>query len=304
MKWTVIALLLSIILISSITGVHAAKPWDLLITAKFEHERIGIDEKPILVGIILDQKGKPVPGVKVQIRFAEISANTTTNDSGNFRYEFFQSQREGIFVANISAKLNELKGMGKASLRIGNGVSTFDEMYYSKDFENSTQNDPYKSIKDKRYEKFIEDQNKKRIKQIEIEAKLLALADKRNATKQSLEDAINATNPSAGVYSYSKQTNYLAKKDSRLKPVIQSQMEYTREIYEQAKNEMKKVLDTGGSLEDAKKAYFAKLTTTREQVEKIGAENNTASQSKVKSNEEKKINSKKVKGLKYNKYLK
>ena len=180
--------------------MHAAKPWDLLITAKFEHERIGIDEKPILVGIILDQKGKPVPGVKVQIRFAEISANTTTNDSGNFRYEFFQSQREGIFVANISAKLNELKGMGKASLRIGNGVSTFDEMYYSKDFENSTQNDPYKSIKDKRYEKFIEDQNKKRIKQIEIEAKLLALADKRNATKQSLEDAINATNPSAGVY--------------------------------------------------------------------------------------------------------
>ena len=82
-------------------------------------------------------------------------------------------------------------------------------------------------------------------------------------------------------------------------------MEYTTQLYELAQYEMKKVLDNGGSLQDAKKVYFEKLATSKDEVEKIGSTNNTENHSKiVKKTHDSKVNSKKVKGLKYNKNLK
>ncbi|WP_162858613.1 carboxypeptidase-like regulatory domain-containing protein [Candidatus Nitrosotenuis aquarius] len=304
LKWAITAIILGAILVTAHTGAFATKPWDLLITAKFEQDQIGLNEQPVLVGTILDQKGEPVFGAKVQIRFADSSVSTTTDEEGNFRYEFGQAQTDGIFSASITATVADLKGMGKASVKIGTGVSTFDDLYYSRDFDKETKNDPYKSLKQKQYQKFIEEQNKRKLKQNEIEAKKLALQEKRDISEQRRSDAVNATKPGAGVYSYDEQEQYIAKKDPRLKAMIRAQMDHTRQIYEEAKYEMKKILDAGGSLEDARKAYFEKLATTHEEAQKVGAENNTENHSKKKTQEERKISSKKVKGLTYNKYFK
>ncbi|MBM3903882.1 MAG: hypothetical protein FJ357_01880 [Thaumarchaeota archaeon] len=303
MKLAIIAIILGVILITAHTGAFAAKPWDLLINAKFEQGQIDAGEQPVLVGTILDQKGEPVFGAKVQIRFADSSVSTTTDEEGNFRYEFGQKS-DGIFSASITATLADLKGMGKASIKIGAGVSTFDDLYYSRDFDRETKNDPYKSLKQKQYQKFVEEQNKKKLKQNEIQAKKLALQEKRDVSEQRRSDAINSTKPGAGVYAYDEQEQYIAKKDPRLKEMIRVQMDHTRQIHEEAKYEMKKVLDAGGSLEDAKKDYFEKLATTQEEAQKVGAANNTENHSKKKTQEEKKISSKKVKGLTYNKYFK
>ena len=291
-------------LITANTGAYAAKPWDLLITAKFEQSQISINETPILVGSITDQKGEPIFGAKVQIHFADSSVSTTTDEEGNFRYEFAKPQADGIFSAIISSTVADLKGFSKATIKVGTGVSTFDELYYSRDFDKSTKNDPYKELKQKQYQKFIENQNKKKLKLNEIEAKKLAHQEKRDIAEQKRSDAINATKPGAGVYSYEDQEKYIAKMNPRLKDMIRTQMDHTRQIYEEAKYEMKKVLDAGGSLEDAKKAYFDKLAATHDDIQKVGAANNTENHSKIKKHLDGKVNSKKVKGLTYNKYFK
>lgn len=301
MKLAIIAVILGVILLTS--NAHAAKPWDLIISAKFEQAQITANETPVLIGTITDQKSEPVFGAKVQIRFADSSVNTTTDEEGNFRYEF-EPKDDGIFSASITATVADLKGMSKATIKIGTGVSTFDEMYYSKDFERETKNDPYKSLKQKQYQKFVEEQNKKKLKQNEIEAKKLALQEKRDVADQRKNATINATKPGAGVYSHDEQERHIAKKDPLLKGMIRTQMDYTRQIYEEAKYEMKRVLDAGGSLEDARKAYFYKLATTQDSLEQVGAANNTENHSKIKKSQDNKINSKKVKGLTYNKYLK
>jgi hypothetical protein len=301
LKLAIIAVILGVILLTS--NAHAAKPWDLVISAKFEEAQITVGEKPVLVGTITDQKSEPVFGAKVQIRFADSSVSTTTDEEGNFRYEF-EPKTDGIFSASITATLADLKGMSKATVKVGTGVSTFDELYYSKDFERETKNDPYKALKQKQYQKFVEEQNKKKLKHNEIEAKKLALQEKRDIADQRRNDAINSTKPGAGVYSYDDQERYIAKKDPLLKGMIRTQMDYTRQIYEEAKYEMKKVLDAGGSLEDAKKAYFDKLATTQNSLQQVGAANNTEDHSKIKKSQDGKINSKKVKGLTYNKYFK
>jgi hypothetical protein len=292
------------ILLIGNSGAFAAKPWDLIISAKFEQSQIEITERPVLVGTITDQKGEPIFGAKVNIRFANESVITTTDEDGNFRYEFGTQDHEGMFVASISASVADLKGLSKTTLKIGSGVSTFGDLYYTKNFDANLKNDTYAALKQKQYQKFVEEQNKRKQKQYDIEAKKLAMQEKRSIIDQKRNDAINATKPGSGVYSYEDQERYISKLNPKIRDTVKAQMEYTRQIYEEAKYEMKKVLDGGGSLEDAKKAYFDKLASTQDQVQKIGGENNTENHSKIKKSQDAKINSKKVKGLTYNKYFK
>lgn len=304
MRYSIIAIALAAILVFGTTTSFAAKPWDLVIKAQFEEDQIEANQKPVIYGSVTDQVGRPVSGVELKIRFADNSITTTTDDEGNFRHEFGEQTSQGIFSVNISATLYDLKGFTSTTLKVGKTVSTFDDIYYTKDFDKDLKNDPYKALKQKQYQKFIEDQNKRKLKQNEIEAKKMALQDKRDTASQKRSDAINATKPGAGVYSYDEQNKYISKIDPRVKDTIRAQMDYTRQVYEEAKYEMQKVLENGGSLADAKKAYFDKIASTQDEISDVGSANNTENHSKIKKHQDSKINSKKVKGLTYNKNLK
>ena len=296
--------MLAVVLAIGCIEAFAAKPLDLIINAKFEQAEIESGKKPVITGTVIDQKGNPVFGAEVKIRFVDNSVNTTTDEDGNFRYEFSEQEGQGMFVANVFATIYELKGFGNASLKIGDGVSTFDDLYYTKNFEKDLKNDPYKALKQKQYQKFIEDQNKRKLKQNEILAKKMAYQEKINTANKKLDDAIIAEKPGAGIYSYEDQKQYLSKADPRVKGMLEMQMNYTRQIYAEAKYEMQKILESGGSLQDARKAYFDKIANTKDQVSGVGSQNNTESHSIIKKHQDGKINSKKVKGLTYNKYFK
>lgn len=304
MRYSIISIALAAILVFGTTTSFAAKPWDLIIKAQFEEDQIEANQKPVIYGSVTDQVGRPVSGVELKIRFADNSITTTTDEEGNFRHEFGEQTSQGVFSVNISATLYDLKGFASTTLKVGKTVSTFDDIYYTKDFDKDLKNDPYKALKQKQYQKFIEDQNKRKLKQNEIEAKKMALQDKRDAASQKRSDAINATKPGAGVYSYDEQNKYISKIDPRAKDTIRAQMDYTRQVYEEAKYEMQKVLESGGSLADAKKAYFDKIASTQNEIGDVGSANNTENHSKIKKHQDSKINSKKVKGLTYNKNLK
>ena len=298
MKLGAIAVLLAVILIAGNTMVFAAKPWDLVINAKFEQAQIEPGQNPVIVGTVTNQRDDPIYGAKVEIRFTDNSVTTTTDEDGNFRYEF-APQTQGTFSANIFAKIYDLKGFGKASIKIGDQTSTFDDLYFTKDFDKTTKNDPYKSLKQKQYQKFVENQDKRKEKQLDILAKKMVHDDLLESDKQRRNDAINATGAGDGVYSSEAQERYLSKIDPRFKDMAKFQMDRTRQVYEEAKYEMQKILDNGGSLLDAKKAYFDKIATTNDQAQDVGKQNNTENHSIVKKPQENKINNKKVKGLKY-----
>lgn len=304
MNFVLVSVIVLSLLASGMTTSFAAKPWDLLIRAQFEQDQISINEKPVIFGTVLDQVGRPVSGTQVRIIFADNSVTTNVTKDGSFRYEFGQQAMQGMFSVTISATAKDLKGFATTKLKVGEQTSTFEDLYYTKNFDKNTpnQNDPYKALKQKQYQKFIEEQNKRKQKLNDIEAKKYDLDEKRNIAIQKRRDAINATKVGPGIYSGYDYDRYIANVDPRAKDTISTQMEYTRQLYEEAQYEMKKVLDNGGSLQDARKAYFEKLVVTKDQVEKVG--NSTENHSKIKKHDDSKINSKKVKGIKYNKNLK
>jgi hypothetical protein len=301
-------MLLAVILLGNATIASAATPWDLIVRANLEQAEVSLNGKPVVFGTVLDQAARPVSGVEVKISFSDRSATTTTDSEGNFRYEFGEQYMPGTFSVNVFAKLADKKGFAKLTLKIGNESTTFSEIYYSSDkFAGSTTalpNDPYAAIKLKHLKEFIEEQNRIKQKQIDVEAKKLALHEKRSLAQQMLEKALRERPVGAGVFSDAQYERYLATVDPRIKDQISYQLNYTKQLRVEAQHAMKAVLDNGGSLEDARKAYFEKLSVTKEELLDVNDLNNTKNYSKIKTNDDKKINSKKVKGLTVNKNLK
>lgn len=301
------AILLGVILVTSTTYASATTLWDLLIKAEFEQDRIGLNESPVVFGKVLNHASKPVPNAEIKIRFAGDSVVTTTDSQGNFRYEFGPQTNHGTFSVSISAKLNNLKGFTTTTLRIGEDTSTFNELYYKSQMAETNDDlsgDPYRALKLNHYQKFIEEQNKIKQKQISAESKKIELSEKRDFAKQRLADTLKERPVGAGTYSGDNYERYLENLDPRVKSTISHQLNYTKRIFEEAQYAMKSVLDNGGSAQDARKAYLEKLATPRDQLISIGDHNNTKSYSKVKEPQDVKINSKKVKGLTLNKNLK
>jgi hypothetical protein len=307
---TILAILLAFILVANATYASAATLWDLIIKAEFEQSAIGLNESPVIFGTVLNQASKPVSGAEIKIRFGGSSVVTTTDSQGNFRYEFEPQTHQGTFSVSISAKLNNWKGFATTTLKVGDEVSTFNEIYYksqmaeAKADKDSLAGDPYKALKLSHYQKFIEEQNKIKQKQINIESKKVELSEKRDIAKQKLEEALKERPIGAGIYTGDEYERYLEKLDPRIKSTISYQLNYTKRIFEEAQYAMKSVLDNGGSAQEARKAYLEKLSTTKEQIIKVGDYNNTESHSKIKTAQDAKINSKKVKGLTLNKNLK
>lgn len=301
--------LLAGMLLGSATFTSAATLWDFVVKAEFEKPRIAVNEKPVIFGTVLNQASKPVQGAEVKIRFAGVVATTTTDSSGSFRYEFEEQNIPGTFSVSVSARINDLKGFATTTLRVGDKTSTFGDLYYHPQvFGNKTNlsdvsGDPYKALKLKHYQKFIEDQYKRKLKQEYIESKNFELGQKRESAKQQLELALKERPVGTGLYGGDEYERYIEKLDPRIKGTISGQLNYTKRIYEEAQYAMKSVLDNGGSIQEARKAYMEKLSTTKEQIIKM-SDNSTENHSKIKTKNDAKINSKKVTGLKLNKHLK
>lgn len=304
----VIGVLLAVILLTNATYTSAATLWDFVLKVKLEKPKIELYEKPVVLGTVFDHAGKPVPGADVSIRFADKSAAVTTDSQGNFKYEFGEQQTPGTFSVIVSAKITDKKGFATLTLTVGDEDTTFNEMYYkSSDFANKTKALPssaYAGMQLKQFQKFLEEQNKRKQKQLDVEAKKLALLEKQNLAQQSLEKAMLERAVGAGVISDKDLLRYLSKVNPKIKDSVSAQLNYTKQVLTEAQSAMKAVLDNGGSLQEAKKAYFDKLSITQDQLNDINSVNNTENHSKIKTNESKKINSKKVKGLSANKNLK
>lgn len=290
-----IALILGILGITLLgtSAAYGATLWDFVVSAKFESERINLHEKPIITGTVLNHAMKPVSGAEVQIRFAGASITTTTNATGAFSHQFAEQTVPGTFTVNIYVKQDNKKAIAKTTLRVGEEQTTFNELYYKSEDVVNSQDNPYKALQLKHYQKHLEEQQKRLQKQIEIESKKLILEEKRQIAQMKLEEAIRQKQPGYGIYSGYKYDDYISSINPKVKNTITGQLNYTKNTFEEAQYAMKKVLDNGGTLQEAREVYFAKLAITKEQLESF--DNSTKNTSEVKKHDPK--SPKKVVGL-------
>lgn len=289
-----IACLAGLVLLVSTTPAFGATLWDFVISAKFEQEKIDIHDRPVIFGTVLNHAMKPVPDAEVQIRFASTSVTTTTNSTGHFTYEFEEQGASGTFAVNIYVTSGDKKGLLKTTLTVGNDQTTFNDLYYKSKLPND-RNNPYTGLQLKHYQQYIEEQEKRRQVYLDIESKNLALEIKRQIAQQKLEEAVEYYQPGHGTYSADKQDRYISSINPALQDAIASQLNYTKNVFDDARKAMKAVLDSGGSLQEAQDVYFEKITIKKEHLESFGVNATEPNKSTIKAKEPK--SSKKVEGL-------
>jgi len=279
-------------------GVASAAQFDYIVDVKMEQYQIELGEKPVVFGTVTDNVLRPASGVEVKITFGANSATAITDPDGKFRQEFSEQVTPGIFSVNVFAKQDNKKGFGSATFRISKQLTTFGEMYYNSELANSTnqkKSDPYQSLKSKNYEKFLKEKSMAHKKQLDAEAKKMMLQEKKELANQSLNQTVVERNPGPGDFSGYKYDKYISELNPSVRDDIINQINYTKKTINDARVAMKRVLDNGGSLDEAKKAYLEKLSIKRENLEKVADLNATENHSKIKKRAD--SDSKKVKGL-------
>ena len=254
--------------------------WDLLIDVNLEKNPIQVNEKPLVFGSIIDHASKPVVNATVSIGLDIESVTVKTNATGHFMHEFGSLDTPGYYFVNVRATSEENKiGLADTTLQVEGSVLVSSQSEYDLELINYTyyerlgpeqfQNDP---IGLKLYEYHQELQNKiveDKIKQQEIDTAQQYLENQRMIALEEQEKIIAERNPGAGTFSGWKYEQFVDNLDSDVKEIIVNQLNYTIGVFEEAQVAMQEVLENGGTMEEAREAYYEKAAIPRDLMESM-----------------------------------
>jgi len=274
--------LVSIFLILGSVSVSEAILWDLIITAELEKNPLEAGEIPVIVGSVVDHASKPVVNAEVKLRFGINSATTYTDSTGYFKYESEQGAEPGHYIVNITATSEEGKmGMKSITYHVKGTVEPTAENLFGV----YTVAPPFSislSVEDMKknpiaYKIFLHklklEQQLAEVKQSQAESNefQLFIEEQRGIAAEKLEVDILKENPGSGIYSGWKLDTFLGKFDFNdpLKILFSTQLNYTLQKFDEARNAMLTVIENGGTWEEARQAYLEAASTSRAELEII-----------------------------------
>ena len=280
------AILFGILVLFLIPGISSSEStlWDLLISANVENEPLLKGENPIVTGQVINHAGKPVYNVDVKIRLDVQSVIVTTDETGFFYHEFTGLELlPGTHIINIMGTSQDekiglastqfqVKGELAVSSQTSKILQTPEAIKYlsakASDFEND-------SIGITLFN-YYQDLQRKFILQESIQKKIVEqeyiLDQHRKVSTDLSQKIIDEKNPGAGTYSGWKKDVFVDNLDPSVKGIIKNQLNYTLNVFSDAQKAMNDVLKNGGTIKEAREAYLAKASVSREAMNKLTVE--------------------------------
>lgn len=276
-----------VLLFSNLQTTNAVL-WDLQIDVKLEKNPLLVGDIPIIIGTVTDHAGKPISEAEIKIRLGQNSILTSTDATGNFSAEFPDfDEMPGSYIVNVYATSNDRIGLKSINFQVKGELSVFSQtqkmistpeaIKYLHSAVEDFENDPLGLKLYYHYQylqtQFLEEQ-KVQLELIEQQQ----LIDKQRAlsielTKQIIEEE----NPGAGIYSGYKYDRFVSNLDDSVKDIIVMQLNYTVDVFYKAQQAMNEVLANGGTIEEARKAYYEKASISRKLMEALTLINQTDS---------------------------
>ncbi len=282
MKYTITSGLTAIILLGfTITSVSALYG-DLIVNASMEKNPLQAGEFPIVMGTITDQNGKPITTALVKISSPEWTIWTVPDSTGNFRYEATKAAKEGNYTINILVTKNEY----------GNGIYSLEYSVHDSDTQSNETSpiDPNELIttvgdnlvynpvsltiqelieqgKYQLAEQLQQQENIERQKQFVEEQRKISYIQLKNDTEETNVEIIE-TDPRVAFEKFVIQV------DETVRNVFWGQFNFTEQITNEAAEAKMEVLQNGGSMEEARKAYHEKAASSRGKILKLNEDLN------------------------------
>lgn len=256
--------------------------WSLIIQSNIDNPKILPGDAPIISGRITDHASNPVKDVQVHISTKYDSLFTTTNDLGEYSVQLSHYDRiPGTYIVSIKATSPDgktgitntefqVRGELTTTSIIEEKLSTPEAIRYLNAKSSDFEKDPIGFIIYTHYQKLLQEF----ISEKKIDEKILEeqkfIKEQTKTSEELLLKEIEELDPGSGVFSGYKYDNYVKNLDPAVRETIVNQMNFTKNIFDEAQQFRKNILENGGTQEEANKAYLEKITISRQTLEEFG----------------------------------
>jgi len=276
--------LFSFLMLFSFIPASEAELWDLLIDLNVQKGVIYSGETVIVTGKVVDHAYKPIIEAEVFIRTGSDTTIAFTDPYGVFRGEFKDFQRvPGTYAVNVIASLNGMTGLSSTQFQVKGDISpvsalqekpsTDEAKKYLSANESNFEKDPIGQTLFKYYHGLLEELILEQSEARQPTEEQMHLEQQRMIAENLRNQAIKEFNPGAGTYLGIKYENYINSLNPEIRDLVVSQLNFTKNTFEEAQKLRDKILADGGTYAEARQAYLDMISIPKEVLEQFNQEN-------------------------------
>ncbi|MCV0392073.1 MAG: carboxypeptidase-like regulatory domain-containing protein [Nitrosopumilus sp.] len=267
-------------ILSSFIPNSEAKLWELIIDMNVEKAAIYSGESLVITGKVVDHAYKPIQGAEVLIRTGSDTTKTFTDPWGVFRGEFKDLQKTpGIYSINVVASWYGMTGLTSTQFQVKGEISQISSLqeklnteqairYLSAD-ESDFAKDPIGQTLFKYYHGLLYELILEQKEAIKPVADQVYIEQQRQISNVLRDQAIEEFNPGPGVYSGYQYEDYINGVNPEIRELIVSQLNFTKNSFEQAQSIREQIIENGGTYEEARAAYLSIISIPKEVLEEF-----------------------------------
>ena len=272
--------LFSFLMLFSFVQTSEAELWELIIDLNVEKETILAGDTIIVTGTIVDHAYKPINGAEVLIRAGAETTKALTNPEGMFRGEFEDYQRiPGTYTVNVIATWYGMTGLTSAQFQVKGDtspvsalqekLSTDEARKYLGSKESSFEKNPIGQTLFKYYHGLLDElilEQKEARQPVEEQ---IYLEQQRKIAEELRNQAVKEYGPGYGTYGGYSYESYIGGLNPEIKDIVMDQLEFTKNVFEEAQRVKESIIASGGTVEEARQAYLDMLSIPKETLEQF-----------------------------------
>ena len=275
--------LFSLLMVFSFIPASQAELWELVIDLNVEKGVINSGETVVVTGTIVDHAYKPIRGAEVFIRAGSDTTKAFTDIDGTFKGEFKDFQRiPGTYIVNVIGSWYGMTGMTSTQFRITGDVSpvsalqeklsTDEAIKYLSANESDFEKNPIGQTLFKYYHGLLEEMVLEKKESMIPIAEQIFLEEQRKIAEELKNQDIEEFEPGAGTYGGYRYDDYIRGLNPEIRDLVVSQLEFTKNKFEEAQKIRNEILANGGTYEEARQAYLDMLSIPKEVLEQFNQE--------------------------------
>jgi hypothetical protein len=275
--------LFSLLMVFSFIPASQAELWELVIELNVEKGVINPGETVVVTGTIVDHAYKPIRGAEVFIRAGSDTTKAFTDIDGTFKGEFKDFQRiPGKYIVNVIASWYGMTGLKSTDFQVKGNVSQFsilqeklstdEAIKYLSANESDFEKNPIGQTLFKYYHGLLEELVLEKKENLEPLEHQIFIEEQRKIAEELRNQKIEEFDPGAGTYGGYKYDDYINGINPEIRDLVISQLEFTKNKFEEAQKIRDEILANGGTYEEARQAYLDMLSIPKEKLEQFNQE--------------------------------
>lgn len=256
---------------------------ELVVDMNVGKEAIQSGETLVISGIIVDHAYNPMRSVEVFIRAGSDTTKAFTNPEGLFSAKFKDFQRiPGIYKVNVIASWHGMTGLASTEFRVNGDVSpvsalqeklsTDEARKYLSSNESDFEKNPIGQTLFKYYHGLLDELIQEQKESREPIAEQIYLEQQRKIAEDLRNQAVEFYNPSAGTYGGYQYEQYINSLNPEIRDLVVSQLNFTKNTFEEAQKLRDEILANGGTYEEARQVFLEMISIPKEMLEKFNQE--------------------------------